>query len=150
MRHDDGVWIEIPKDKIALVIGPGGSTIKDIIQKTETNININDEGEHGIATISGVNADGLKQAIETIENLTKDAKVGEIYEGEVKKIMEFGAFVAIGGKKEGLVHISKITDKRVDKVEDVLKVGDTVKVKVIEIRNDGKINLTMKDIEEKE
>jgi polyribonucleotide nucleotidyltransferase len=84
-----------------------------------------------------------------IEDITKDIVVGEIYEGTVTKIMEFGAFVDIGGGREGLLHISKISSKRVNKVEDVLSVGDVVKVKVSEIDRQGRINLNMKDLEAK-
>lgn len=140
--------LKIPKNKIAMVIGPGGSCIKGIIQKTETNININDEGETGIATISGVNLDGLNKAVEIIENIIADVEAGKVYKGEVRKIMPFGAFVSLPGKTDGLVHISEISQKRIEKVEDVLKEGQEVKVKVLEIKRDGKISLTMKDVDE--
>jgi polyribonucleotide nucleotidyltransferase len=137
--------IQLPKDKIALVIGPGGATIKDIIAKTETSININDEGEQGVATIAGVEPEKLQAAIDMIKNIIMEPEVGTTYEGEVRKIMDFGAFVSLPGKKDGLVHISAISEERVNKVEDVLKEGDIVKVKVQEIKRDGKISLSMKD-----
>ena len=83
-----------------------------------------------------------------IDAIAKDPEVGQIYEGKVTRLMNFGAFVDIGGGKEGLLHISKISNKRVEKVEDVLSVGDEIKVKVYEIDNHDRINLTMKDLEE--
>ncbi len=141
--------IKIPKDKIAMVIGPGGSCIKDIIQKTNTDININDEGEEGTVTISGTDHEGLAQAVEIIKTITEDVEVGKIYQGTVAKIMPFGAFVSLPGKKDGLVHISQISHKRIDRVEDVLQEGKEVKVKVLEIKPDGKISLSMKDADNK-
>ncbi len=137
--------LKIPKDKISMVIGPGGSCIKDIIQRTETDINVNDEGEEGTVTISGVNLEKLNEAVDIVKNITKEVKAGEVYEGEVRKIADFGAFVALPGKKDGLVHISEISDERVNRVEDVLKEGQVVKVKIKEVKRDGKISLTMKD-----
>ena len=83
-----------------------------------------------------------------IEDIAKDIEVGKVYDGKVTRIMNFGAFVDIGGGREGLLHISKISNKRVEKVEDVLAVGDEIKVKVYEIDNQDRINLTMKDLEE--
>ncbi|MBU1077707.1 MAG: S1 RNA-binding domain-containing protein, partial [Spirochaetes bacterium] len=140
--------VKIPKDKIALVIGPGGSMIKDIIAKTQTNININDEGDQGTATISGTDIKGVEKAEETIKEITMDVEVGKTYKGVVKRIMDFGAFVGIPGKKEGLVHISKIAKERVNKVADVLKIDQEVRVKVVEVDRMGRINLSMKDAEE--
>lgn len=140
--------MKIPKDKIALIIGPGGSMIKEIIQKTETNININDEGEEGTATISGVGLEGVQEAEKIIGNLIMDLEPGKTYDGTVRRIVDFGAFVSLPGKKEGLVHISKISKDRVNKVEDVLKVGQEVRVKLVEIDRMGRINLSMKDAEE--
>ncbi len=137
--------LKIPKDKIALVIGPGGSTIKDIIAKTETDINVNDEGDEGTVSIAGVDQELLDKAVEIIKNITKEVKAGEVYEGEVRKVADFGAFVALPGKKDGLVHISEISSQRTNKVSDVLKEGQVVKVKILEIKRDGKISLTMKD-----
>ncbi len=137
--------LKIPKDKIALVIGPGGSTIKDIIAKTKTDINVNDEGDEGTVSIAGVDQELLDKAVEIIKNITKEVKAGEVYEGEVRKVADFGAFVALPGKKDGLVHISEISSQRTNKVSDVLKEGQIVKVKILEIKRDGKISLTMKD-----
>ena len=89
-----------------------------------------------------------KKALKMIEDIAKDIEVGKVYDGKVTRIMNFGAFVDIGGGREGLLHISKISNKRVEKVEDVLAVGDEIKVKVYEIDNQDRINLTMKDLEE--
>ena len=89
----------------------------------------------------------LEKALKMIDAIAKDPEVGQIYEGKVTRLMNFGAFVDIGGGKEGLLHISKISNKRVEKVEDVLSVGDEIKVKVYEIDSQGRINLSMKDLE---
>jgi len=139
--------LQIPKDKIATVIGPGGSSIKDIIQQTNTDININDEGEKGIVTISGVEREGLEKAVKIIKNMTEEVEPGKTYQGKVVRLMPFGAFVDIPGGNDGLVHISEISHKRVNNVEDALKIGQKVKVKVIEIKKDGKISLSMKNAE---
>ena len=134
-------------DKIKDVIGPGGKMINKIIAETGVKIDIEEDGRVFIYTSD---AKCGKRALEMVEDIGKDLEIGEIYEGTVEKIMPFGAFIEIKQGKEGLVHISKISDKRVDKVEDVLKVGDKVKVKVYEIDEQGRINLTMKGIEESE
>ena len=134
-------------DKIKDVIGPGGKMINKIIAETGVKIDIEEDGR---VFIYSNNTENGKKALKMVEDIGKDLEVGEIYEGTVSKIMSFGAFVELGGAKEGLVHISKIANKRIEKVEDVLKVGDQVKVKVYEIDDQGRINLTMRDLEEKE
>ena len=111
----------IPVEKIKDVIGKGGETINKIIDTTGVKIDISEDGK---VFIYAVDQEGGNKALKMIEDITKDIVVGEIYEGTVTKIMEFGAFVDIGGGKEGLLHISKISSKRVNKVEDVLSVGD--------------------------
>ena len=134
----------IDVDKIKDVIGPGGKMINKIIDATGVKIDIEDDGR---VCIYSDDAEKGKIALKMIEDIAKDIEVGEIYEGKVVRIMPFGAFVDIGGGREGLLHISKISNKRVEKVEDVLAVGDEIKVKVYEIDNQDRINLTMKDLE---
>ena len=132
-------------DKIKDVIGPGGKMINKIIAETGVKIDIEEDGRVCIYTDDAENG---KKALKMIEDIAKDIEVGAIYDGVVTRIMNFGAFVDIGGGREGLLHISKISNKRVEKVEDVLAVGDEIKVKVYEIDNQDRINLTMKDLEE--
>ena len=132
-------------DKIKDVIGPGGKMINKIIDATGVKIDIEDDGRVCIYTDD---SEMGKKALKMIEDIAKDIEVGKIYDGVVTRIMNFGAFVDIGGGREGLLHISKISNKRVEKVEDVLAVGDEIKVKVYEIDNQDRINLTMKDLEE--
>ena len=132
-------------DKIKDVIGPGGKMINKIIDATGVKIDIEENGRVCIYTDDAENG---KKALKMIEDIAKDIEVGKVYDGKVTRIMNFGAFVDIGGGREGLLHISKISNKRVEKVEDVLAVGDEIKVKVYEIDNQDRINLTMKDLEE--
>ncbi|PIW34192.1 MAG: polyribonucleotide nucleotidyltransferase [bacterium (Candidatus Ratteibacteria) CG15_BIG_FIL_POST_REV_8_21_14_020_41_12] len=132
--------LQIPVEKIGLLIGPGGKTIRKIISETGAKIDVNDEGEVKIASTEQKNGE---EALEKIKALVEEAAVGKFYAGKVTKIMPFGAFVEILPKQEGLIHISELEHKHVDKVEDVLKVGDKVKVKVIKI-NEGKISLSRK------
>ena len=137
----------IPVDKIKDVIGPGGKMINKIIDATGVKIDISDDGK---VCVYSTDTESGKKAMKMILDITRDIEVGGIYEGTVTRIMPFGAFVEIGAGKEGLLHISKISSKRVEKVEDVLCVGDEVTVKVSEIDNQGRINLNMKDLEAKE
>ena len=132
-------------DKIKDVIGPGGKMINKIIDATGVKIDIEEDGRVCIYTDDPEKG---KIALKMVEDIAKDIEVGKIYDGKVTRIMNFGAFVDIGGGREGLLHISKISNKRVEKVEDVLAVGDEIKVKVYEIDNQDRINLTMKDLEE--
>ena len=135
---------QISVDKIKDVIGPGGKMINKIIDETGVKIDIEDDGR--VCVYSNDSESG-KKAIKMIENIAREIEVGGVYDGIVTRIMSFGAFVDVGGGKEGLLHISKISSKRVEKVEDILSVGDEVTVKVYEIDHQGRINLTMKDLE---
>ena len=137
------VSMEINPDKIKDVIGSGGKTINKIIDETGVKIDIQEDGRVFIYTEDSARA---KQAQKIIEDIVREIEVGEIYEGTVTKIMPFGAFMDLGGGKEGLLHISKISEKRVEKVEDVLKEGDTFLVKVLDIDNQGKISLSKKGL----
>ena len=138
------ITTKIDVDKIKDVIGPGGKMINKIIDATGVKIDIEDDGRVCIYSNDGENGE---KALKMIDAIAKDPEVGQIYEGKVTRLMNFGAFVDIGGGKEGLLHISKISNKRVEKVEDVLSVGDEIKVKVYEIDSQGRINLSMKDLE---
>jgi polyribonucleotide nucleotidyltransferase len=131
----------INPEKIALVIGKGGETINKIIAETGVEIDIEDSG---LVMIASTDAEGAERAIEIIRGLTEDPEVGTVYTGKVVKIMEFGAFVNVMPGKDGLVHISQLSDERVAKVEDVVHVGDMVKVKLMEIDAQGRLNLSMK------
>ena len=137
------VNMKIDPEKIKDVIGSGGKTINKIIDETGVKIDIN---EDGLVFIYSENSESARRAQEIIENITREIEVNGIYTGIVTKIATFGAFVDLGGGKEGLLHISKISKERVNKVEDVLKIGDEVTVKVYEIDNQGRINLTRKDL----
>jgi polyribonucleotide nucleotidyltransferase len=143
--------LTINPDKIRDVIGPGGKVINRIIAETGVKIDINDDGRVFVMSDDSASA---KAAIKMIEDLTVEVKIGEIYKGKVTKIAAFGAFVEILPGKEGLVHISKLDVKRVEKVEDIVAVGDEILVKVTEIDNQNRINLSrkdaLKDTEEKE
>ena len=138
---------QIKIEKIRDVIGPGGKMINKIIDETGVKIDIE---EDGMVYIYANDAENGNKALEMIKEIVKEIEVDGIYEGVVTKIMPFGAFVDLGQGKEGLLHISKISKKRIEKVEDVLKEGDIVKVKVYEIDEQGRINLTKKDIDETE
>lgn len=132
----------VDPDKIRDIIGPGGKTINKIIAETNVKIDIEDDGK---VYISATDAKNGQMALKIIEGLTKEVTEGEIYLGKVVRIMTFGAFVEILPGKEGLVHISKLDKKRVEKVEDVVNIGDEVLVKVTEIDRQGRINLSRKD-----
>jgi polyribonucleotide nucleotidyltransferase len=136
--------IKIHPDKIREVIGKGGVTIRAITEETGTEIDIDDDGTIRVAAVDGKAAEA---AIARIQSLTRDVEVGAIYEGKVAKIMDFGAFVTIAPGKDGLVHISQISDKRVERVEDVVKEGQNVRVKVLEVDRQGKIRLSMKAVD---
>jgi len=137
------VTITIPVDKIREVIGPGGKMIRKIIEESGVQIDVEDDGRIFIASTS---EEGTKKAVSMIESLTREVEVGAVYTGKVTRIMNFGAFVEILPGKEGLIHISKLAHERVGKVEDVVNVGDEVQVKVTEIDNLGRINLSRKDV----
>ena len=139
--------ISIHPDKIKVVIGRGGETINSIIDETGVKIDIDQEGHVSIAS---TDAAMIQRAKEIIEDLTREIEAGQVYEGTVRRIEKFGAFVEIAKGKDGLVHISELAHERVAKVEDVLAIGDKVKVKVIEIDGQGRINLSRKALIEKE
>lgn len=136
--------IKIHPDKIREVIGKGGVTIRSITEETGTSIDIDDDGTIRVAAVTKLAADA---AIARIEALTKDVEVGAIYEGKVAKLMDFGAFVTILPGKDGLVHISQLADKRVEKVDDVVKEGQVVRVKVLEVDKQGRVRLSMKAVD---
>jgi len=136
--------MKINPEKIRLVIGTGGKTINEIIDTCGVEIDIDDDG---LVMITSEKAEGAKQAIEWIERLTHDIEAGEKYEGKVVRIMDFGAFVELVPGKDGMVHISKLANGRVEKVEDVCKVGDTLSVQVDEIDDQGRINLRVQGVE---
>ena len=131
--------IRIKPEKIKDVIGSGGKVINEIIEKTGVKIDIEQTGE---VFISSPEIDGINKAIEIIENITREAEVGEVYLAEVKRIEKFGAFVELVPGVDALVHISKLSAERVNKVEDVVKIGDTLKVKVIKIDEKGRVDAT--------
>jgi polyribonucleotide nucleotidyltransferase len=133
--------ITVPVDKIREVIGSGGKVIKDIVAQTGCKIDINDDGKINIATND---AAACEKAINIIKGIVAEAEVGKTYKGLVKKIVEFGAFVGIMPSQDGLLHISEIAHERVNKVEDYMKEGDEIEVKVIEVDKSGKIRLSRK------
>jgi polyribonucleotide nucleotidyltransferase len=133
------VTIHIHPDKIRDVIGPGGKVIRQIQADTNSKIDIDDDGRVNIATPDDASA---QKAVEIIRNLTQEAEIGRIYDGRVAKIMDFGAFVEIFPGTDGLIHISELDNQRVHKVTDILKEGDPVRVKVIDIDRNGRIKLS--------
>ncbi len=134
------VTARVDQEKIGAVIGPGGKNIKGMCEKFDVQINVDEEGN---VTIYGKNQKSAYDARDAVLSLVEEPEVGKIYEGAVKRIMEFGAFVEIMPGKEGLVHISKLSKERVERVTDVVKEGDVVKVKLMEIDHMGRLNLAM-------
>ncbi len=141
------VTMKINPDKIREVIGKGGETIRGITEQTGAQVDIDDTGAIKISAVDGAAANAAKKII---EDITAEAEVGTIYNGKVAKIMEFGAFVTILPGKDGLVHISQISNERVEKVSDHLKEGDEVRVKLLEIDRQGRMRLSMKEVGEDE
>jgi len=133
------VTIQINPDRIRDVVGPLGKNIRSIIERTGCKIDIEDTGAIKIASSS---PEAIEEAIALVKGCSQEAEVGAVYMGKVKKIMDFGAFVEIMPGVEGLVHISQLARERVAKVTDVLKVGDEIQVKVLEIDGNGKIRLS--------
>jgi polyribonucleotide nucleotidyltransferase len=129
----------IPKDRIGEVIGPGGKNIRKILEATGTEIDIEDDGK---VHVSGIDPVQVEKAAAWIKSMVEEVEVGKIYEGEVTRIMNFGAFVEVLPGQEGLVHISELANERVNRVEDVVKIGDRIKVKAVEIDDQGRINLS--------
>jgi len=132
------ITMSINPEKIKDVIGSGGKTINKIIAETGVKIDIEDDGSVFIASDNTENAN---KAVEIIKNITMELEKGQEYEGKVVRIMNFGAFVEVAPGKEGMVHISKLAKERVEKVEDVVKIGDSIRVKVIEIDEQGRVNM---------
>lgn len=132
--------IKIPVEKIGEVIGPGGRVIKNIIATTGATVDVEDDGS---VTISGTDEESVDKAVEWVKGLTREVQVGEVFEGPVKRILPFGAFVEILPGKEGMVHVSKMAQGFVKSPEEVVSLGDTVKVRVVEIDDQGRINLSM-------
>src|SRR6188472_71141 len=135
----------IPVDKIREVIGSGGKVIREIVEKTGAKIDISDDGTVKVASANG---DAMKAAINWIKSIASEPEIGHIYEGTVVKVMDFGAFVNFFGSKDGLVHISQLAARRVQKVTDVVKEGDKVKVKLLGFDERGKVRLSMKAVEQ--
>jgi polyribonucleotide nucleotidyltransferase len=138
--------IHIPVDKIREVIGSGGSVIREIVAESGAKIDISDDGTVKIAS---ANAESIKAAINRIKSITSEPEVGEIYQGKVVKVMEFGAFVNFFGPKDGLVHISQLAEGRPKAVTDVVKEGDQVWVKLLGFDDRGKVRLSMKVVDQK-
>ncbi len=137
------VSVKIKPDQIRLVIGPGGKTIKGIVDQTGVAMDVEDDGTVNIAS---ADADAVKKAIDIIKGLTAEPEIGRTYNGTVKRVVDFGAFVEIMPNIDGLVHISELAHERVERVEDVLNEGDEVEVKVLSIDRDGKIRLSRKEL----
>jgi polyribonucleotide nucleotidyltransferase len=137
--------IKIPTDKIRDVIGTGGKVIREIVEKTGAKINVEDDGTIKIASADG---ESIKAAIKWIKGLTAEPEVGEIYDGKIVKVMDFGAFVNFFGPKDGLVHISELAAARVNKTSDVVSEGQAVKVKLLGFDDRGKVRLSMKQVDQ--
>ncbi|HJS21999.1 MAG TPA: S1 RNA-binding domain-containing protein, partial [Steroidobacteraceae bacterium] len=137
------VTIKIDPEKIRDVIGKGGAVIRQITEETGTTIDIENDGTVRIASVDGASG---REAQRRIELITADVEVGHVYEGKVARLMDFGAFVTILPGKDGLVHISQISDERVERVSDKLKEGDVIKVKVLEVDRQGRIRLSMRNV----
>jgi polyribonucleotide nucleotidyltransferase len=134
--------IKVKPDKIREIIGPGGKVIRGIIEATGVKMDVEDDGT---VTIASSDEAASQKAIEMVQRIAAEAEIGKIYKGTVRKIVEFGAFVEILPGTDGLVHISQLAPQRVNKVTDVLKEGDEVMVKVLEIDRQGKIRLSRKE-----
>jgi polyribonucleotide nucleotidyltransferase len=137
--------IKIPTDKIREVIGTGGKVIREIVEKTGAKINVEDDGTVKIASADG---ESIKAALKWIKGIVAEPEIGEIYDGKVVKVMDFGAFVNFFGPKDGLVHISELAPKRVNKTSDVVSEGQAVKVKLLGFDDRGKVRLSMKVVDQ--
>jgi polyribonucleotide nucleotidyltransferase len=137
--------IKIPVDKIRDVIGTGGKVIREIVEKTGAKINVEDDGTVRVASADG---ESIRAALKWIRGLTAEPEVGEIYDGKIVKVMDFGAFVNFFGPKDGLVHISELAQQRVGKTSDVVKEGQAVKVKLLGFDDRGKVRLSMKQVDQ--
>ena len=137
--------MKIPTDKIREVIGTGGKVIREIVEKTGAKINIEDDGTVKVASADG---NSIRAAIAWIKSIASDPEVGQIYDGTVVKVADFGAFVNFFGAKDGLVHISQLAKARVAKTSDVVKEGDKVKVKLLGFDDRGKVRLSMRIVDQ--
>jgi len=137
--------IKIPTDKIREVIGSGGKVIREIVEKTGAKINIEDDGTVKIASADG---ESIKAALKWIKGIVAEPEIGEIYDGKIVKVMDFGAFVNFFGPKDGLVHVSELAAQRVNKPSDVVKEGQAVKVKLLGFDDRGKVRLSMKQVDQ--
>ncbi|MFZ5693022.1 MAG: polyribonucleotide nucleotidyltransferase [Pseudomonadota bacterium] len=137
--------LKIPVDKIREVIGTGGKVIREIVEKTGAKINVEDDGTVKVASANG---ESIRAAIKWIKSIASDPEVGQIYDGTIVKVMDFGAFVNFFGSKDGLVHISQLAQGRVQKTSDVVKEGDKVKVKLLGFDDRGKVRLSMKAVDQ--
>jgi polyribonucleotide nucleotidyltransferase len=138
------VTMKIDPEKIRDVIGKGGSVIRAITEETGATIDIENDGTVKIASVNG---EAGREARRRIEMITADVEVGQVYEGRVARLMDFGAFVTILPGRDGLVHISQISDERVERVSDKLREGDIVRVKVLEVDRQGRVRLSMRSID---
>jgi polyribonucleotide nucleotidyltransferase len=138
------ITIKIDPEKIRDVIGKGGAVIRQITEETGATIDIENDGTVKIASVNGTAG---REALRRIELITADVEVGRIYEGRVARLMDFGAFVTILPGRDGLVHISQISDERVEHVGDKLKEGDVVRVKVLEVDRQGRVRLSMRSVD---
>ena len=138
------ITFKIDPEKIRDVIGKGGSVIRAITEETGTSIDIEQDGTVNIASVDGASG---AEARRRIEEITAEIEVGRIYNGRVSRLMDFGAFVTILPGKDGLVHISQISNERVEKVSDKLAEGDQVRVKVLEVDRQGRVRLSMKEVD---
>ncbi len=138
------ITLKIDPEKIRDVIGKGGAVIRQITEETGTTIDIENDGTVKIASVKG---EAGREAQRRIELITADVEVGRIYEGKVARLMDFGAFVTILPGRDGLVHISQISNERVERVSDKLKEGDVIRVKVLEVDRQGRIRLSMRDVD---
>ena len=138
------ITIKIKPDKIREIIGPGGRVIRGITEETGAKVEVSDDGT---VIIASIDEEASRRALEMIEMIVEEPEIGKIYRGAVKKIMDFGAFVEVTPGTDGLVHISQLADHRVNKVDDVVKVGDIVNIKILEIDREGKIRLSIKEAE---
>ena len=138
------ITLKIDPEKIRDVIGKGGAVIRQITEETGTTIDIENDGTVKIASVHGAAG---REAQRRIELITADVEVGRIYEGRVARLMDFGAFVTILPGRDGLVHISQISDERVERVGDKLKEGDVVRVKVLEVDRQGRVRLSMRNVD---
>jgi polyribonucleotide nucleotidyltransferase len=137
--------LQIPVDKIREVIGSGGKVIREIVEKTGAKIDI---GETGLIKIASASGDSIAAAMKWIKEIASEPEIGVIYEGKVVKVMDFGAFVNFFGSKDGLVHISQLSNGRPEKVSDVVSEGQIVKVKLLGFDDRGKVRLSMKVVDQ--